>query len=57
MKIAGAAEIKKDTERQKKFLAEAEQWCKKALAIEPNDADTHLWLANIYGKMSDHLGD
>ena len=55
-KVAGAAEIAKDVVKQKKYLADAEEWCKKAVAIEPENADAHLWLANIYGKMSDHLG-
>lgn len=48
-KLAGQAEIAKDSEREKKYLYEAEGWCKKALVLDPNEPDAHLWLANIYG--------
>jgi len=55
-KLAGQAEIAKNGEREKKFLYEAEEWCKKSLTIDPSEPDAHLWLANIYGKLSYHLG-
>jgi len=55
-KVAAAAELVKDTDKQKKFLTEAVEWGKKALDKDANCGRAHLWLANIYGKICDHLG-
>jgi len=55
-KVAAAAEVVKNVDKQKKFLAEAEEWAKKTLVKDPENGDGHLWLANTYGKICDHIG-
>jgi len=55
-KVAAAAELVKNTEKQKKFLQEATEWGKKALELDEKHGKAHMWLANIYGKVCDHLG-
>ena len=55
-KVSAVAEVLKDVEKQKKFLYEAEDWCKKALTADPDHTDANLWMANILGKICDFLG-
>lgn len=55
-KVSAAAEVAKDVEKQKKYLKEAEEWLKKALEKDGTNVDANLWMANVYGKLSDHLG-
>lgn len=55
-KVAAAAEMAKDKANHKKFLLECEEWCKKALELDPENADAHSWYAFMCGKISDHVG-
>ncbi|KAI1287104.1 Regulator of microtubule dynamics protein 2 [Halotydeus destructor] len=55
-KVAGAAEVAKDQVKRKEYLEEAEAHCNKALELDADNADAHLWLANVYGKICDFLG-
>lgn len=54
-KVAAAAEVNKDKNRQKQFLLEAEDWARKALTLDPQNAESHIWLATICGKLCDFL--
>lgn len=54
--LAGClAERNKDKETQKKYLLQAEELCKKAIAKNPHSVDAHKWMAMILGKVSDFV--
>lgn len=55
-KVAAAAEVAKDKTKEKEYLIEAEAWAKKALELDANCAEAHLWLALAEGKTCDFLG-
>jgi UPI00017B528C related cluster len=55
-KASSMAEVGKDTKKVVKLLNEADEWGKKALAIDPNCGDAHIWYACVCGKLSDHVG-
>lgn len=55
-KVAAAAEVAKDVEKQKKYLKDAEDWLRKALDKDEKCVDANIWMANVYGKLCDHLG-
>jgi tetratricopeptide (TPR) repeat protein len=58
-KVAAAAEAQRmlrDKEKEKNYLLEAEAWAKKALELDANCAEAHLWLALAGGKICDCLG-
>lgn len=54
-KVSAAAEVAKNKDRQKQFLLEAEDWAKKAIELDENNAESHVWLATICGKLCDFL--
>lgn len=54
-KVSAAAEINGDKGRQKQFLLEAEDWARKAISLDKENADSHIWLATICGKLCDFL--
>ena len=54
-KVSAAAEIAGDKSRQKQFLLEAEEWARKAVSLDSENADSHIWLATICGKLCDFL--
>jgi len=54
--LAGcAAERKKDKVTQEKYLLQAEEFCKRSIAKNPDSVDAHKWMAMILGKVSDFV--
>lgn len=54
-KVAAAAEIAGDKSRQKQYLLEAEEWARKAVSLDSENADSHIWYATVCGKLCDFL--